>query len=355
VEKLRETDMENKISNVPLVNEVKTLIEQSKQQLSITVNATMSMLYWQIGKRINEEIEGKDRTELYGKEIVATLWRQLSETYGSAFSEKNLRRMMQFAKAFPDIKIVVSLIRQLSWSHIKILIPFEDDVKRFFYIEICKLERWSVRTFQERINSLLYERTTISKKPEETIKKELTLLRQTNQLTPDLVFRDPYFLDFLGLKDTYSEKDLESAIVIELQRFIIELGADFAFLARQKRIIIDNRDYYIDLLFYHRRLKCLIAIDLKIGEFDAAYKGEMELYLGYLEKYESIEGENQPIGLLLCAGKNPEHIELLQLHKSNIKVADYFTILPSKELLLDKLNKAIAIAHNQISSRETGN
>jgi len=311
------------------------------------------MLYWQIGKRINDEIEGKQRTELYGKEIVATLWRQLSEEYGTAFSEKNLRRMMQFAKAFPDEKIVVSLIRQLSWSHIKILIPFEDQVKRMFYIEICKLERWSVRTFQERINSMLYERTAISKKPQETIKNELRLLNETNQLTSDFVFRDPYFLDFLGLRDTYSEKDLESAIVAELQRFITELGNDFAFLARQKRISIDNRDYFIDLLFYHRRLKCLIAIDLKIGEFDAAYKGEMELYLGYLEKYESVEGENPPIGLILCTGKNPEHIELLQLHKSNIKVADYFTILPSKEVLLDKLHKAIEIAKNQISNRES--
>lgn len=220
-----------------------------------------------------------------------------------------------------------------------------------FYIEMCKLEKWSVRTFRERINSMLYERTAISKKPELTIKNELEILNTSGQITPDLVFRDPYFLDFLGLKDTYSEKDLESSIVAELQRFITELGNDFAFLSRQKRISIDNRDYYIDLLFYHRRLKCLIAIDLKIGEFDAAYKGEMELYLGYLEKYNTVEGENPPIGLILCTGKKNEHIELLQLHKSNIKVADYFTILPSKDILLDKLHKAIAIAQNQISIR----
>jgi predicted nuclease of restriction endonuclease-like (RecB) superfamily len=199
---------------------------------------------------------------------------------------------------------------------------------------------------------MLYERTAISRKPQETIKNDLHLLNQSNQITPDLVFRDPYFLDFLGLKDTYSEKDLESAIVAELQRFITELGHDFAFLARQKRITIDNRDYYIDLLFYHRRLKCLIVIDLKIGEFDAAYKGEMELYLSYLEKNEMVEGENSPIGLILCTGKSTEHIELLQLHKSNIKVADYFTILPSKEILIDKLHKAIAIAQNQIKEKE---
>ena len=343
--------MENKLSNTPpLVNEIKTLIEQSKQQLSVTVNATMSMLYWQIGKRINIEILNEQRAE-YGKLVVATLSKQLTETFGIGWSEKQLRHCLRFAEVFPDSEIVSTLWRQLSWSHLKEVIYFDDDLKRMFYIEMCKLEKWSVRTFRERINSMLYERTAISKKPELTIKNELEILNTSGQITPDLVFRDPYFLDFLGLKDTYSEKDLESSIVAELQRFITELGNDFAFLSRQKRISIDNRDYYIDLLFYHRRLKCLIAIDLKIGEFDAAYKGEMELYLGYLEKYNTVEGENPPIGLILCTGKKNEHIELLQLHKSNIKVADYFTILPSKDILLDKLHKAIAIAQNQISIR----
>lgn len=335
--------------NQPLLSDIKMLIEESKQQVAVTVNATMSMLYWNIGHKINEEIE-KNNEDSYGKKIVATLWRQLTIEYGDSFSEKNLRRMMQFGTVFPDKEIVYTLCRQLSWSHIKVLIPMNDELKRMFYIEMCKIEKWSVRTFRERINSMLYERTAISKKPEETIKQELELLKNTQQITPDLVFRDPYFLDFLGLKDTYSEKDLEAAIVAELQRFITELGSDFAFMARQKRLIIDNKDYYIDLLFYHRRLKCLIAIDLKIGEFDAAHKGEMELYLAYLENHEAMEGENPPIGLILCTGKSPEHIELMQLHKSNIKVADYFSILPSKEILLDRLHKAIAIAQNNLKT-----
>jgi len=340
---MKQENIENKNT---LVDEIKTLIEKSKQQVAVAVNATITMLYWNIGKKINDEILKELRAE-YGKQIVATLSHQLILEYGGSFSEKNLRRMMQFANVFPEKEIVVSLIRQLSWTHLLAVIPMEDPLKRMFYIEICKIEKWSVRTFRERINSMLYERIAISKKPEETIKNELQQLNETSQITPDLVFRDPYFLDFLGLKDTYSEKDLESAIIAELQRFISELGSDFAFLARQKRLMIDNRDYYIDLLFYHRRLKCLIVIDLKIGEFDAANKGEMELYLGYLEKHEMIEGENYPIGLILCSGKNPEHIELLQLHKSNIKVADYLTILPSKEILLDRLHKAISIAQNQ--------
>lgn len=335
-------------SNKFLLIEIKGLIEESKRQLAIEVNTSMSLLYWNIGNRIHRETLKNNRAG-YGDRIVKTLSAQLTAEYGRGFSEKNLRRMIQFAAVFPEEKKVVSLIRQLSWTHILALIPIDDLLKRTFYIEMCKLEKWSVRTLRQRINSMLYERTAISKKPEETIRRELKKLGETSQITPDLVFRDPYFLDFLGLHSSYSEQDLETAILAELQNFIIELGADFAFLARQKRITINNRDYYIDLLFYHRRLKSLVAIDLKIGEFDAAFKGEMELYLGWLEKYELLEGENPPIGLILCTGKNPEHIELMQLHKSNIKVVDYFTVLPSKEIILEKLHRAIAIAHNRLS------
>lgn len=212
---------------------------------------------------------------------------------------------------------------------------------------MIKLEKWSVRTFQERINSMLYERTGISKKPEQTIQKDLKKLKNENKLSADLVFRDPYLLDFLGLKDIYSEKDFEESILVELQKFITELGSDFTFLARQKRIMIDNEDYYLDLLFYHRRLKCLVAIDLKLGKFEAGFKGQMELYLNWLEKYEHLDGENPPIGLLLCASKNEEHIELLKLEKSNIKVAEYLTNLPDLKLLEQKLQKAIEIAKNK--------
>lgn len=337
--------------NLGLVDEIKVLIAQSKQHVSVVVNETITLLYWRIGMRVSSEIL-KDKRAEYGKQIVQMLSAQLTSEYGPGWGEKQLRHCLRFAETIQDEQIVSALRRQLSWTHIKAIIYLDDELKRMFYFEMCKIEKWSTRNLQDKINSMLYERTAISKKPEETIKNELQQLNKTSQLTPDLVFRDPYFLDFLGLKDTYSEKDLETAIIAELQRFISELGNDFAFLARQKRLMIDNRDYYIDLLFYHRRLKCLIVIDLKIGEFDAANKGEMELYLSYLEKYEVVEGENPPIGLILCTGKNPEHIELLQLHKSNIKVADYFTILPSKEILLDRLNKAIEIAQNQISSKE---
>ena len=337
---------------IPLFKEIKELIEQSRQHVALTVNFAMTMLYWQIGKRLNEEVKGKDRSEVYGKEIVSTLWRQLYDEYGSAFSEKNLRRMMQFASIFSDREIVVSLIRQLSWTHMLAIIPIDDPLKRDFYIEMCKLEKWSVRTFRDRINSMLYERTAISKKPEETIIHDLAQMQNEQTMTPDLVFRDPYFLDFLGLSDKYSEKDLESAILSELQNFINEFGTDFAFLARQKRITIDHDEYYIDLLFYHRRLKSLIAIDLKLGKFEASYKGQMELYLRWLEKHEMMEGENLPIGLILCAEKNEEHVELLQLDESNIKVAQYLTKLPDLKLLENKLHQAIERAKNRLASND---
>lgn len=331
-----------------IVADIRLLIEQSRQQVAVSVNAAMSLLYWQIGKTINTNTLNDQRAE-YGKQIVATLARQLEADYGASFSEKNLRRMMQFATVFSDEQIVVSLIRQLSWTHLLVLIPIEDTLKRDFYTQLCIHEKWSVRIFRERIQSMLYERTAISKKPEQTIINDLALLKDEKTLSPDLVFRDPYFLDFLGLSDTYSEKDLETAIIVELQRFLTELGSDFAFMARQKRITIDDRDYYIDLLFYHRRLKCLVAIDLKIGEFEAGFKGQMELYLRYLEKYEQLEGENTPIGLILCTGKNEEHIELLQLDKSNIRVADYLTALPPQALLQEKLHKAIELAHQKLN------
>ncbi|MGY4384002.1 putative nuclease of restriction endonuclease-like (RecB) superfamily [Pedobacter sp. UYP24] len=333
--------------NPTIVSEIKTLIEQSKQQVAVTVNTTMSLLYWQIGKRINEEVLGNEKAA-YGKAVIENLSRQLKLDYGSGWSKKQLLHCLYVVETFPELEKFSTLCRQLSWSHIKVIMYMNDPLKTEFYIQMCIHEKWSVRVFQERIQSMLYERTAISKKPEETISNELKMLQDNKAISPDLVFRDPYFLDFLGLADSYSEKDLESSILTELQRSIIELGSDFAFMARQKRITIDNRDYYIDLLFYHRRLKCLVAIELKLGEFEAANKGQMELYLRYLERHEQVEGENSPIGLILCTGKNEEHVELMQLDQSNIRVAEYLTLLPSEAVLRDKLHRAVEIAQNRL-------
>lgn len=231
----------DKITNTTLFYTVKDLIQASKQHIAFSVNAEMSILYWKIGMVIRQEILKEERAE-YGKQILATLSRELGVEYGKSFSEKHLRRMTQFAEVFPDEQIVVSLIRQFSWTHIIAILPISDPIKREFYIQMCIHEKWSVRTFRERIQSMLYERTAISKKPEDVIINDLRLLKSEQKLNPDLVFKDPYFLDFLGLKDTYSEKDLEASIIVELQRFIIEMGTDFAFMARQKRITIDHRD-----------------------------------------------------------------------------------------------------------------
>ncbi len=332
-----------------LINKISTLIKDSKQKVATSINTEISLLYWNIGNHINKEILNNQRAE-YGKQIIASLSEYLTLNFGKGWSEKQLRQCMQFATTFESSEIVYTLCRQLSWSHIRLVMYMDNDIKRSFYIQMCIHEKWSVRTFGERIKSLLYERTAISKNPEETIKKDILLLEKQKTINPDLVFKDPYLLNFLELNSTYSEKDLENNILAELQSFIIELGSDFAFMARQKRITIDNRDYYIDLLFYHRRLKTLVAIDLKIGEFEASYKGQMELYLNYLNKYEIMEGENSPIGLILCAGKNDEHIELMQLEKSNIKVAEYLTILPPTKILQDKLHRAIEIAHSKLDN-----
>ncbi|MBV6420627.1 MAG: putative nuclease YhcG [Ignavibacteriaceae bacterium] len=336
-----------KIKSDSLFKSVIKLIEESRSRTALEINSEITLLYWNIGKYIREDILKNNRAD-YGQRIVESLSERLTNQYGRGWSKRHLHNCLRFTEAFPHEQIVHALRTQLSWTHIRSLIPIEDELKRNFYIELSKIEKWSTRQLDERIQSMLYERTAISKRSDKTIRQELQHLKEQQQITPDIVFRDPYILDFLGLSDTFSETDLETAIIVELQRFIIELGNDFAFLARQKRITIDNRNYKIDLLFYHRRLKCLIAIDLKIGEFEAGYKGQMELYLRYLEKNESLEGENSPVGLILCTGKNEEHVELLRLEKSNIKVAEYITILPDKKLLKQKLHKAIEIARHRL-------
>jgi len=332
-----------------LFADVVRLIEESRSLVAQTVNSTLTLLYYKIGRRVNEEILLNKRAE-YGKKVISNLSNYLTLNYSNNFSEKNLRRMMQFSEVFPDEQIVVSAIRQLTWTHFIALIPLKNAIQRDFYMEMCKMENWNVKTLREKIDSMLFERTAISRKPDELIKQELKALREENTFTPDLIFRDPYFLDFLGLKDTYNEKNLEDAILRELEHFILELGQGFSFIERQKRMIIDGEDFKLDLLFYHRKLKRLIAIELKLGKFKAGYKGQMELYLRWLEKYEMQDGENAPIGLILCAEGNSEQVELLQLDKAGIKVSEYLTELPSKNLLKQKLHDALEISKKRLEN-----
>ena len=333
-----------------LFQDLRSLIVETRQDVARQVNSALVLLYWRVGQRIHQEILKEKRAE-YGEEIVPTLSAQLVAEFGEGFSKRNLFRMIRFAEGFPAKQIVSTLSTQLGWSHFVEIIPLKDELQRDFYAEMCRIERWSVRTLRQKISGMLFERTALSKKPVELAKQELIKLREEDKLTPDLVFRDPYFLDFLGLKDTYSEKDLETAILRELEAFILELGVGFSFVARQKRITVDDEDYYLDLLFYHRRLRRLVAIDLKLGKFQAADKGQMELYLRWLEKYEQQRGEDSPIGLILCADKSEEQIKLLQLDKSGIRVAAYLTELPPRKLLQKKLHEAILLARLRLEGK----
>jgi predicted nuclease of restriction endonuclease-like (RecB) superfamily len=332
-----------------LLGDVRTLIEQAREFTARAVNSGLVLLYWNIGSRIRTEVL-KDKRAEYGEQILPTLSAKLVAEFGRGYAEKSLRRMVQFAEVFPDREIVATLSRQLGWSHFVEIIPLKKELQREFYAEMCRVERWSVRTLRDKIGGMLYERTALSKKPEELAKQELTALRTSDQLSPDLVFRDPYFLDFLGLKDTFSELDLEDAILREMESVLLELGVGFTFVARQKRIVIDGEDFYLDLLFYHRKLRRLVAIDLKLGKFEAADKGQMELYLRYLDKHEREPGEESPLGLILCESAGEEQVELLQLGESGIRVASYLTDLPPKALLEKKLHAAAELARARLKN-----
>jgi len=331
-----------------LLKDIRVLIESARGRTAAAVNSEMVSLYWSVGERIRKDILATERAT-YGEQIVDALSGQLSEEYGRGFSRPNLFHMIRFAETFPDQKIVYALSRQLSWTHLRQVIYLQDPLQREFYIQLCRVERWSTRTLQDKIQNMLYERTAISRKPSQLARKELAALRDEGRTSPDLVFRDPYLLDFLGLKDAYSEKDLEAAILRDLERFLLELGSDFSFIARQKRITVDGEDYYLDLLFFHRRLRRLLAVDLKLGRFRAADKGQMELYLRWLEKYERQPGEEPPLGLILCAGKSDEHVELLQLERSGIRIAEYLTELPPREVLERRLHEALRAARERFN------
>lgn len=337
-----------------LLTDIRQLIGQSRVQLATAVNSALTLLYWHIGRRIRSEVLKGERAE-YGEQIVASLSQQLVTDYGRGFSNKNLRHMLRFAEVFPGEEIVYALSRQLSWTHLRSLIYINDPLKREFYINMCQAERWSTRTLQGRLDSMLFERTALSRKPDAVLIAELAALRETGEVTSNFLFKDPYVLDFLQLNDRYLEKDLEDAILRELENFLLELGAGFTFVARQKRLQIDNDDFYIDLLFYNRRLKRLVAIDLKLGDFKAADKGQMELYLRWLAKYEQEPGEASPLGIILCSGKKQEQIELLELDQTGTHVAEYLTELPPKAVLQQKLHDAIRNSRHRLGEQTEEN
>ncbi len=344
----------NKLENINvnrLYNDVSNLIEKTKLKVATYINTEFVILNWNIGQRIKNELLCNKKPE-YGKRVIKELSKRLIEKYGRGYSYSNLYRMLQINEYFSDFEIFATLSQKLSWSHLVEIVKIDTDIKRKFYLTMCMNENWSVRTLRERLDSALFERTAISKKPEQMIINDLQLLSKENKMTTDLFFRDPYILDFLDLKDAYSEKDLENAILSELERFILEMGSDFAFLDKQKRITIDGEDYYIDLLFYHRKMKRLVVIELKLDKFKPEYKGQVELYLKWLDKYERTNGENSPVAIILCASKNDMVAELLELENSGIHVAQYLTKYLPKEILKQKVIDSIEKAKIQLEQRK---
>lgn len=322
--------------------ELRTLIANSRQRVAGAVNAELTRLYWHVGQRLRTEVLGEGRAS-YGAQLLDQLGQQLSQEFGRGFESRNLRRMVKFADAFPDAAIVSTLSTQLSWSHMVTIVALKTPQERQYYASQAAQDGWSVRELAHQIERKAFERTEIANAQASVL--------QAADAEPAVVFKDPYLLDFLGLRQGHDEGDLEAGILQQLEAFILELGRGFAFVERQKRMVIDGDDFYLDLLFFHRRLHRLVAIELKLGRFKAAHKGQMDLYLKWLDKHERQPGEEAPIGLILCAESSREQVELLQMHKDGITVAEYWTELPPKAELEQKLHAALLEARERLARR----
>ena len=342
---------DNSLEENSLYSDVRNMIAEARKRAYVAINTEAIMVNWRVGTRIRTDILKNQRAE-YGKQIIAKLAFRLTEEFGRGWGVQTLQHCVRSAYTFSEEQISYAVRTQLSWTHLRSLMSVESDLARTFYLEMAAIEHWSTRELSDKIQSALYERTAISRKPEELIKAELKKVQSTGDLTPDLIFKSSYILDFLGLKDTYAEEDLEDAILDEIQNFIKELGSDFAFMNRQMRFTVDGIDYKIDLLFYHRTLRRLIAVDLKLGKFLPEYEGQMRLYLRWLNRNDRKAGEESPIGLILCSEGNTEHIEYLMLEDSDIRVAQYYTSLPDVELLKMKLQRAVKIAQDMMAERK---
>ncbi|WP_349744615.1 PDDEXK nuclease domain-containing protein [Roseateles cavernae] len=330
--------------------DIKQRVAQARAQVLTQVNQALVLTYWSIGKTIQTEVLQGERAR-YGAGVLRQLAERLTQDYGSGFSYSGLTRMAKFFDYLPDEAIVATLSQQLSWSHFVEIIKLDDPTQRAFYADLCAQSHWSVRTLRERMDGMLFQRTAIAKQPELLIRQELAQLKQGGVASPSLFLKDPYLLDFLDLKDGFTERDLEDAILAELERFILELGSDFAFMGRQKRIQVGGHDYVMDLLFFHRRLRRLVLIELKLGAFKPEYKGQVELYLKWLAKHEQQPLESPPIAIILCSDKDAEVVELMGLEQDHIHVAEYWLQLPPKEVLQQKLHKAMVEARASLELR----
>jgi predicted nuclease of restriction endonuclease-like (RecB) superfamily len=320
--------------------EISSLIEQSRRAIYAQASSATVLLFWEIGRRINADVLENKRAG-YGKQIVSKLSTQLTEKYGRSFAVRNLRRMMQFVEQFPDFEIVSSVTTQLTWTHIVELLPLKSHEAKLFYMSEVSRELITVKQLRGMISRKVFERKEIAD----------TKISPASPI-PRGTFRDPYLFDVLGIKDEYLEEDLEEAILRELEKFILEFGKGFSFVERQKRMIIDGEDFKLDLLMYNRRLKRLVAIELKKGKFEYAYSAQMKLYLKWLSRYEREESENEPIGLILCtSGNHREQIELLEMDRDGIMVAEYWTALPPKVEFEQKIQAILTETRERMTRR----
>ena len=324
-----------------IFSNVAQIIESRKFNAVSVANSQVILMYWEIGTYINSAILGMERAE-YGKKILSTVSTKLTENYGNPFVEANLYRMKRFATVFSDINTIADFVPFLSWSHFCEIMRIKDEQARLYYAKDAVERQLGIRELRKQIARKPFERQEIAN-------TQLT----KNSKIPFNVFKDPYLLDTLGLRDNFLESDLENAILLELEKFILEFGSGFAFMARQKRIIVDGDDFKIDLLFFHRDLRRLVAIELKTDKFRPQYKGQMELYLKWLDRYERKEGENSPVGLILCTEASRNQIELLELDKAGIAVAEYWTSLPPKNLLEKKINEILTEAKERLERRKS--
>ena len=336
-------DKSNELTSVSIEDlfvDISAIIENRKGRAAATVNSEMTLMFWEIGHYINFVLLGNERAT-YGKQIVSTLSKQLEESYGKSFTLQNLRRMMRFAQKMTDKEIVSIVSKQLTWSHVVELVPLENSEAQLFYAEDVANRKLSVKELRNQISRKAFERREIAN-------SQLT----SESRVPFNVFKDPYLLDILGLKDTHLEKDLERAILTDLESFILEAGHGFTFVERQKRMIMDGEDYTLDLLFFHRQLRRLVAIELKLGKFQPQYKGQMEFYLRWLNKFERAEHEEQPIGIILCTTASREQVELMEMDKVGIAVSEYWTQMPQKEEFERKISEIYSEAQERLMRRE---
>ena len=331
---------ETQVDEAQLFKHVVEIIERRKSRASDYANQEATMMFWEVGRFINSVILDYKRAT-YGKKILSELATKLVERYGRNFAERNIYRMMQFAENFSEPEILSELATKLSWSHFIELLPLKTDEARLYYAHDAAQRGYGTKELRRQISRKAYERREIAN-------SELS----ENSTVPFNIFKDPYLLDLFGLKDNYLEADLEKVILAEIEEFILEFGHGFSFVERQKRMILDGEDIVLDLLFYHRVLKRLIAIELKLGSFKAEHFGQMALYLKWLDRYERQEGEEAPIGIILCATANREKVELLEMDRAGIAVASYWTHLPPKAEFERKIREIMDQAHERLARRK---